>query len=192
MKWLDRLVLFGVSLIATPLLLFLGLWSVGAGEGNYVFAVLLFPFPIIANFLIAPFFFVPRVWRLCSSRCNYYRSCSYTVSAIRASYKLLSEEGLDVCRHRIFSFVFLYMLLDLCRHGWLLVIRYDLLISAKGQEGIRPFAFRMWFQIILLDHFSRSGDFQHRMRLGFRVRLYTSCLRRTGYQRNPLARSDRD
>jgi len=60
MKWLDRLVLFGVSLIATPLLLFLGLWSVGAGEGNYVFAVLLFPFPIIANFLIAPFFSCPE------------------------------------------------------------------------------------------------------------------------------------
>lgn len=64
MGWLYRLTPIGVSILLTPLLLFLGIWSAGAGEGNYVLAVLLFPFPILFGFLISPF-----------SACHDYGEC---------------------------------------------------------------------------------------------------------------------
>jgi hypothetical protein len=52
----GRFVPFWISLIVTPVAVFLGLVSVGAGEGNYVVATLLFPFTIITTVITRPIF----------------------------------------------------------------------------------------------------------------------------------------
>jgi hypothetical protein len=44
---------FAISLILTPFALFIGLVSAGAGHGNYILAILLFPFTLLALILVA-------------------------------------------------------------------------------------------------------------------------------------------
>ena len=43
---------FAISLILTPFALWIGLVSAGAGHGNYILAILLFPFTLLATILI--------------------------------------------------------------------------------------------------------------------------------------------
>lgn len=50
---------FWISILATPFLCLLGLFSGGAGHGDYVLATLLFPFSIIFGITIGPFFPCP-------------------------------------------------------------------------------------------------------------------------------------
>ena len=57
---MRRLIPFIISLLVTPILLFLGLWSMGMGHGNYILAVLLFPFPIITMWLSSGYFTCPE------------------------------------------------------------------------------------------------------------------------------------
>ena len=51
--WLQKFIPFGVSLVATPIALLLGLFSAGAGHGNYIIATLLFPFTVLGFVLSA-------------------------------------------------------------------------------------------------------------------------------------------
>jgi hypothetical protein len=60
MTLLDRFAPLSISLIATPFLLLLGLWSAGAGHGDYILVPLLFPFPIAVGFLTKPLFTCPE------------------------------------------------------------------------------------------------------------------------------------
>jgi hypothetical protein len=60
MGWLYRSAPTGISLLLTPFLLLLGVWSAGAGHGNFALVVFLFPFPIFFGFLITPFFTCPE------------------------------------------------------------------------------------------------------------------------------------
>jgi energy-converting hydrogenase Eha subunit A len=56
----KRLLPLWFSLMLTPIAIFVGLWSVGAGEGNYVVATILFPFSIITGVIIRPIFSCPE------------------------------------------------------------------------------------------------------------------------------------
>jgi hypothetical protein len=51
---LKKFIPFGISVLMTPFMGFIGLVSAGAGEGDFILAIFLFPFAILIGKLITP------------------------------------------------------------------------------------------------------------------------------------------